>query len=223
MAYYTVTVRDLIGNGFDFGLKDYPIYDESYRTELNNKILNHYLMREIGQETPELFKIMLNNTMNEIMPKYNLLYQALEEFKEQDNLLGNINLKKITDYEGIDSIVNSGYDRDVNGYEKDGDVSTGTHLFQDTPQGELDRTEIDNQTWATNLTQDKQVNKSDSFVKREKNTQAVNDKSGKTVEVTTGNTGNIYSVEVLRKIAGAKINIDLQIINDLNCLFMGLY
>ena len=79
MAKYTVTIKDLITNNFDLGLKDYPIYDESHRETLNNMIINHYLMSEIGQETPALFKLYLNNTMNEIMPKYNILYRAVDD------------------------------------------------------------------------------------------------------------------------------------------------
>ena len=80
MSRYTVTIRQLLQNNFDLGLKDYPIYQEEHREVLNNKILNHYLMSEIGQETPELFKIYLNNTMNEIMPNYNILYKALYQY-----------------------------------------------------------------------------------------------------------------------------------------------
>ena len=83
MSKYTVTLRQIIQSGFDIGLKDYPIYNEEHRETLNNMIINHYLMSEIGQETPELFRIYLNNTMNEIMPRYNLMYKALDEYYGQ--------------------------------------------------------------------------------------------------------------------------------------------
>ena len=70
MSKYTTTIKNLIENGFDLGLKDYPIYDEDYREHLNDMIIKHYYISEIGFETAELFKMQLNNKMNEIMPYY---------------------------------------------------------------------------------------------------------------------------------------------------------
>ena len=78
MSSYTVELRQLIQNGYDIGLKDYPIFDESYRETLNNKIITHYWMREIGAETAGLFKLYLNRTMGEIMPYYNQLYKSTQ-------------------------------------------------------------------------------------------------------------------------------------------------
>ena len=83
MATFTTTVKSLIDNNFDFGLKEYPIWKEEYRGErvgnfwvsgLNRKILDHFYYYEIGQETPDMFKFMLNRKMNEIMPYFNKLY-----------------------------------------------------------------------------------------------------------------------------------------------------
>ena len=39
MAHYTITIKTLQDNNFDFGLKNYPIFDETYRSTLNNNIL----------------------------------------------------------------------------------------------------------------------------------------------------------------------------------------
>ena len=71
MSKYTTELRYLIQSGFDLGLRNYPIFDENYRSKLNEKILNHYYMREIGFETAGLFKRYLNVKMEEIMPYYN--------------------------------------------------------------------------------------------------------------------------------------------------------
>lgn len=56
----------------------YPIFDESYREELNKKILRHYYTREIGYETVGLWKFKLNTKMCEIMPYYNQLYKSAQ-------------------------------------------------------------------------------------------------------------------------------------------------
>lgn len=76
MATYTVEIRTLVENHFDLGLKNYPIFDETYREGLNNKIINHFYFREIGFETAGLFKFYLNQKMSEIMPYYNQLYKS---------------------------------------------------------------------------------------------------------------------------------------------------
>lgn len=54
----------------------FPIYDEAYRIVLETKILRHYYTREICAETVGLWKFLLNNKMNEIMPYYNKLYES---------------------------------------------------------------------------------------------------------------------------------------------------
>lgn len=55
---------------------EYPIFDEAYREVLDCKILKHYYTREICEETVGLWKLRLNNRMNEIMPFYNKMYAS---------------------------------------------------------------------------------------------------------------------------------------------------
>ena len=76
MAEYTIEIRSLVQKKYPFALNDYPIFDEMYREELNNKILQHFWYREIGQETPDRFNRMLRRKMFEIMPYYNQLYKS---------------------------------------------------------------------------------------------------------------------------------------------------
>lgn len=69
---------------FDF---DFPIFDESYRTVLETKILKHYYTREIGLETVGLWKLKLDTKLNEIMPFYNQLYKSeLIEFNPMNDV-----------------------------------------------------------------------------------------------------------------------------------------
>lgn len=55
---------------------DFPIYDETYRSVLETKIIKHYYTQEIGFETVGLFQHKLDMRMNEIMPYYNELYES---------------------------------------------------------------------------------------------------------------------------------------------------
>lgn len=58
---------------FDF---DYPIFDNDYKIPLEKKIIRHFYLREIGFETVGLWKLKLNDKLNEIMPYFNQLYES---------------------------------------------------------------------------------------------------------------------------------------------------
>ena len=80
---YTETLGNLIALGYDtddklhLSVDYYPIYDENHRAELNEKIIRHYALREIGQETAQQFIFYLGVTMAEIMPYFNERYKTL--------------------------------------------------------------------------------------------------------------------------------------------------
>ena len=92
MAKYTITIKTLIDNNFDFQMTNYPIFDENYRETLNNNILHHYYENEIGFETAPLFRFYLNQKLNEIMPYYNELYKVQKKIIDENLLLNNVNL-----------------------------------------------------------------------------------------------------------------------------------
>lgn len=76
MATFTIRLCELVDSGFDLGLTtaDYPIFDETHRATLNQRILDHYALYEIGQETEGMFRFALNRRLREVMPYYNQLY-----------------------------------------------------------------------------------------------------------------------------------------------------
>lgn len=202
MAHYTITIKTLMEHDFDFGLQNYPIFNETYREILNNNILNYYFESEIGFETAELFKRYLNNTMQLIMPKYNEIYKAQETALE--NILGNVNLVETSTRENQNEVNTTS-----------NSTSRNKNLFQDTPQGQLDFTELENQKWATNYTM---------------NNSNINDASqsnGINNELFTrtikGNNGNKYNLDLLNDIRNNLLNIDKLIIDELSDLFMGIF
>lgn len=75
---YAPRLCDLLEYGFDLGLRDYPIYDESDRARLNQAIVNHFYTREIAAESPALFIMRLNVTMSERMPQINKVHELLK-------------------------------------------------------------------------------------------------------------------------------------------------
>lgn len=76
ISTYTISVFELQEYNFDFGLTEYPIWDEAYRPILNKAILDFYMFREIGYANPQVWRQRLMNRMSIIMRnKYNELYK----------------------------------------------------------------------------------------------------------------------------------------------------
>ena len=204
MAKYTITIKSLIDNNFDFQMTHYPIFDENYRQTLNNNILYHYYENEIGFETAPLFRLYLNQKLNEIMPKYNALYKVQKELIDKNLLLNNVNLTETLTGSNTTTTNSESTSNNKN-----------KNLYQDTPQGEIANTDIENQTWATNLTL---------------NSSNINDVSSATgqgtneyIKTIIGNNGNKFNVDVLNDIKNNFMNIDLMIINELYDLFMQIF
>lgn len=72
------TLRDVTDAlGYDWGMQDYPIFDEGYREKLNRAIWNHFAYRRIACDTPSMFVFYLNRRMNEQMPNINPVYEMV--------------------------------------------------------------------------------------------------------------------------------------------------
>ena len=215
MAKYTVTIRDLITNNFDLGLKDYPIYDESHRETLNNMIINHYLMSEIGQETPALFKLYLNNTMNEIMPKYNILYRAVDEYAKRQSILSDVDLT----IESEGSTENNALSTSVIS-SNNSSSEKSKMINSDTPQGKIYLNDLENQAYATTASLGSGENSSSSG--SNSTNKVDNDTVNKNKTHTFGSNGKL-PIDVMIKIQQGILNIDESIIKELQPLFFGLY
>ena len=204
MAKYTITIKSLIDNNFDFKMDSYPIFDENYRDTLNQNILYHYYENEIGFETASLFRFYLNQKLNEIMPYYNELYKVQKKLIDENLLLNNVNLTETL--HGSNKTETSSTSQSL---------SNGKNLYQDTPQGQISQTDIDKQTWATNLT----LNKN----KIEDESNATGNGTNEYLKTIIGNNGGKFNIDVLNDIKNNLLNIDMMIINDLNELFMQIF
>ena len=74
-------IKDLARIGrttfFDF---EYTLTDNITKEQFETMILNRFLMRRIGFDTLTAFKIQLNVKLNSIMPLYNKMFDALENW-----------------------------------------------------------------------------------------------------------------------------------------------
>ena len=205
MAKYTITIKTLIDNNFDFKMTDYPIFDENYRETLNNNILHHYYENEIGFETAPLFRFYLNQKLNEIMPYYNELYRVQKKLIDDKLLLNNVNLTE--ELKASNTTQTSSVSQSTN---------KGKNLFQDTPQGNISQQDINAQNvYATNITlNDNSIND---------NSSANGSGTNEYIKTIIGNNGGKFNIDILNDIKNNLMNIDLMIINELYDLFMQIF
>lgn len=185
-------------------------YNVWSKEKLAKQIVDHYFMREIGFETPALFAHYAKLTMNEIMGSY--LLKIYTQFLDYDPLSS-------VDY-------TEEYTREIEGSSEGSSNSNsqnsaeGFNINNDTPQQRITKQNLDSGIYASSTNQ----SETSSQIQDETNTEA----SSKTVEKYThtmkGDNGvivtNQYLVREFRELAN---NFNLEIINDLNKLFMGLY
>lgn len=58
---------------------------ESEKTDLQSFIINHFLLREVGAETPSMFLYFFNDTILYNVPEYNRLYDYMVKVNELDS------------------------------------------------------------------------------------------------------------------------------------------
>lgn len=233
MSRYTIELRYLIEGNYDLGLKDYPIFDESYREQLNNKIIQHYYFREIGFETEALFKNRLNQKMNEIMPYYNQMY---ESSKLKIDPLSTIDLEEVfsrkskSTGEGTSST--SGTGNNTSNFNSTDTTDYGkVSKFSDIAQAQTTPNEILNDKYLTSATvddgQDKNTNTGTNTSQTESATSGTSTDERNLDEDTTltrkGNNGTASESELLNMYRETFLNIDMMIIDDLDELFLGIW
>lgn len=195
---------------------NYPIYDENYRAVLEHKILRHFYTREIGMETFGLWQLKLNDKMNMIMPYYNQLYAS--KLLEIDPLQDTDITKQFVRKNNGESDLNN----DVTSNDTGNATTTDTEMnkHSDTPQSMLSGldyySEADDNT--RNNTTDTKMNSTSN--QTSKNTVTNTEDY---IETLIGNNGKYSASELLNLFRGTFLNIDQQVINELNELFMLLW
>ena len=203
MAQYTTELGSIVKAGYDLGLDQYPIFDETYRAKLNDKIIEHYYFREIGLETAGLFKRFLNRKMNEIMPYYNQMYiSELINFDPLATKSITETLNRLQNATGLSDTSSTG-------------SNEGKKVYSETPQALLSAVDIENELYATTADIDKTNGTASS------NATSQNSTDENYTRVQTGFDG--VASELLLKYRETFLNIDIMIIEDLQDLFMKIW
>lgn len=188
------------------GLNEYPIFDESYRQLLNDKIIDHFFFREIGFETCAQFAWYLRRTMNEIMPYYNEMYVT------QGLLIDPLSDRDLSYKESWDRNI------DDNGNSSTDGESHDRNVYQDTPMSLLNNVgspNVENFDYATNVTYNdgSSSNSNEHENSRYDRGWRVHDEKGR-----------LHSQSyLLKEYRDVFKNIDMEVIEELENLFMGLW
>lgn len=228
MATYTVELRKLceiygreeIENWFkDYELSHYltPLQIEQIekfgvwsKDRLAQKIVDHYFMREIGLETPALFKHYAKVTMQEIMERE--LPKIYSNFLEYDPL-SNVDFTET-------------YTREIEGSNQgnsnsnSSNNSSGYNILNNTPETRITKQQLESGIYAS------QTNQSDTEtqINDETNTQSSSNTIEKFTRHEEGDNGVIITNQrLVKEYREIIVAIDEEIINELGKLFMAIY
>ena len=129
---------------FDF---EYPLTSLITKEEFEVNILNRFMLRRIGFDTVSVFSIMLGNKLNDIMPKYNIMFESVKNwnlFSDGETETRNVNVDNTLNSQTtsdrrnselpqseIDNVKNASYLTDYN-YDQNLDSSTGNSKTVET-------------------------------------------------------------------------------------------
>ena len=201
----TLELRDLVENGVDIWAFDYPSYYKGEQKKaFEQKVIDHYLFRQIGQETVGRFLHYFRSKIREIMPYYIQLYESVDLYKSIEDPLESYSLTET-------------YERDTSssGTTKSSGSTTDKReeRFSNTPQGSIDN--IDKYMTEATVNDDSTESSADSE----------SENSGKETYTLTrrGNIGVQPLGQELKVLRDSFLNIDMMIIDDLRDLFLKVY
>lgn len=244
MSKYTIQLNeiiDLVGRDTvesyfkDYELTDYLTQEQIdsinnagiwNKDKLAKKIVDHYFLREIGSETIGIFKHYCKVLMQELMEqKLPIIYSNSIKFDP----LVNVDYKEeyqrnIDTNSSLSNISNSNSNSSSNSSSN----GSGLNVRSDTPQGQINKSEILNGKYASNTDANSTENQINDESKNNINTTTKNDGTNNTNENYTkrivGNSGITATAQnLLKQYRDTIVAVDKDIINECNILFMGLY
>lgn len=203
---------------------DYPLTSNINKEDFETMILNHFLMRRIGFDTVTAFQIQLNVKLNEIMPVYNKMFDAIKNWDILND--GEITEKTGTDNRTIDNTSNT-KNNTSNTLNNNSNTTTGEisdRRNSELPQNQL--SSLRDGSYVTNYNYDQNnVNSRDS-------SNSHGSSNSNTDNTSNTKDNNIYN-ETIKKSPSDKIAIYKEfqeniksiygmIFKDIDCLFYQL-
>lgn len=224
MAKYTMTLREIISTfGEDevkswfknYELSDYLTADEIAvieergiwsKDQLADRIVRHFLLREIGTDSIGSFKLYLDDLLRETMETYvPLIYSAAIKF---DPL---VNVDYLEEYDGTSANSSASNSTSVNN-------GSGLTVSSDTPQGQINKDEILRGKYATSTNANETEN---SITDNSNGISNGNQHYSKRVK---GNSGVSATAQALIQQYRDYVRaLNTEIVYKLEPLFMGVY
>lgn len=232
MASYTIELRNVceyfsreeVENWFkDYKLNDYLTQEQIdlinekglwSKEKLATKIVEHYFFREIGFETPAMFKHFAKIKMEEIMEDYlPVIYSNSIKFDP----LVNVDFTETFEREIDGTAQNDGTSN-----SSSNSTTSNLGIVNNTPETNITKQDIESGLYAS------QVNQGDNNSNINDNTTTQNNSSSNSTEKytknTKGNSGVSATAQALILQYRDTIRaVDREIIENLNDLFMGIY
>ena len=234
MSRYTIELRSLVNlygrDEVESWFKNYELSDyltnEQIETitadsvwnkdRLARDIVDHYFMREIGAETPALFRHYAKITMREVMEEYlQLLYTTAMKY----NVLDANDYIETLDRE---TSQNTSSENTASASSQTSTEGSGISVNSDTPQGQISKQSILGGSYASNTSAtETETSGQDTSSTSSEGTQDSEgtEKYTRTIKGRNGKSGAEMIADYRKNI----LAINKEIINKLNILFMGIY
>jgi hypothetical protein len=210
-----VNIQDLAKYGrstfFDF---DYPLSDYVNKENFECMILNHFLMRRIGFGTFRAFNIQLNVKLNEIMPKYNKMFDMLENW----DIFAD---GEITERKGFDNRIIDNTQKSTNDTSNTLENTSNTNSENisdrrrsDTPQNELQN--VRDGSYVTNYEYNTDTAESTDNSK-------TTGSSNTNTETTNNTKDNNNYEETIKKTQSDKLNLYKEFQENINSIYSMIF
>lgn len=194
MEVSTLTLGTMIEDGFDLFNFDYPFFEESYRRIFEEHFIEHFYFDEIGQETPWRFQQRLKIKLNLIMPYWNKIFDA---DRLEQRILDNYDVTET-------------YVRDVVNNSDSSTENLNKNLSTSTP---VTRTDLEKLDYYDSIIKDMGNNSS----------KVKHDSKENWTRKMQGNIGVQTDADAIVKYWSSLRQIELEIFNQCNSLFMEVY
>lgn len=202
-------IRDLANAGrsviFNF---NYPLSTKINKQDFECMILNHYMQRRIGFQTFNAFQLQLNVKLNEIMPLYNKMFDAIENWDI-------FNDGEITNRYGEENRTNETTNTLTNKSNTLNDKKSDRR-YSDLPQNQLNDLQDGNYVTEHNYDIESNSSEDNSMSNGNSNTNDDN-KYKETIEKSPAD-----KINILKELQENINNIYTLIFKDLDCLFFSL-
>lgn len=212
----TLYTREEVEGWFkDYELDDYLTEEQQQsianqgiwnKDKLARKIVDHYYMRELGVETPNLFRHNARILMEEIMEEYlPLIYSASIEYDPLVNVDYTETFERTADSQAL-------------GTSNSSSNSSGLNVGSDTPQGQINKSSILQGKYASS------TSANENEISDNTSTETNSSNNEEYIKKIKGNSGVSATAQKMVQQYRENIRaIDREIINKLDILFMQLY